>query len=35
VADGPWYFNLIQSGADVSGMRNRLLFGEALCAEAA
>jgi nitrite reductase (NADH) large subunit len=35
VADGPWYFNLIQSGADVSGIRNRLLFGEALCAEAA
>jgi nitrite reductase (NADH) large subunit len=35
VADGPWYFNLIQNGVDVSGIRNRLLFGEALCAEAA
>ncbi|MFP5393477.1 MAG: NAD(P)/FAD-dependent oxidoreductase [Gammaproteobacteria bacterium] len=35
VQDGPWYFNLIQNRTDISGMRNRLLFGEALCAEAA
>ena len=35
VADGPWYFNLIQNRTDISAMRNRLLFGEALCAEAA
>ena len=32
VGDGPWYFDLIQRGADVSGMRDRLLFGQALCA---
>lgn len=31
VADGPWYFDLIQRGADVSGFRDRLLFGPALC----
>jgi nitrite reductase (NADH) large subunit len=31
VADGPWYFDLIQRGADVSGIRDRLLFGPALC----
>ncbi len=31
VADGPWYFDLIQSGADVSAIRDRLLFGPALC----
>jgi nitrite reductase (NADH) large subunit len=31
VADGPWYFDLIQRGADVSGYRDRLLFGPALC----
>jgi len=35
VQDGPWYFNLIESRADISAIRNRLLFGEALCAEAA
>lgn len=31
VANGPWYFDLIQRGADVSGFRDRLLFGPALC----
>jgi nitrite reductase (NADH) large subunit len=34
VGDGPWYFDLIQRGADVSSFRDRLLFGEALCAPA-
>jgi nitrite reductase (NADH) large subunit len=32
VQDGPWYFDLIQSGADISSIRNQLLFGPALCA---
>ncbi|WP_288380400.1 NAD(P)/FAD-dependent oxidoreductase [uncultured Massilia sp.] len=31
VADGPWYFDLIQQGRDISGIRDRLLFGPALC----
>jgi len=31
VADGPWYFDLIQQGLDVSALRERLLFGPALC----
>jgi nitrite reductase (NADH) large subunit len=31
VADGPWYFDLIQRGTDVSAIRDRLLFGPALC----
>ena len=31
VADGPWYFDLIQRGTDVSGIRDRLLFGPTLC----
>ncbi|MFC5476831.1 NAD(P)/FAD-dependent oxidoreductase [Massilia suwonensis] len=31
VGDGPWYFDLIQRGADVSQLRDRLLFGQALC----
>ncbi len=35
VQDGPWYFDLIQNRTDISAMRNRLLFGEALCAQAA
>jgi nitrite reductase (NADH) large subunit len=35
VQDGPWYFGLIQDRTDISSMRNRLLFGEALCAQAA
>lgn len=35
VQDGPWYFDLIQSGADISAMRQHLLFGKALCVKAA
>ena len=35
VADGPWYFDLIQKRTDISGMRDRLLFGQALCTQAA
>ena len=31
VADGPWYFDLIQRGTDVSSIRDRLLFGPGLC----
>lgn len=31
VRDGPWYFELIQSGAPVSAWRSRLLFGKAQC----
>ncbi len=31
VADGPWYFDLIQEGRDVSGMRTRLMFGRQFC----
>lgn len=34
VQDGPWYFNLIQNRTDISAMRSRLLFGEALCSAA-
>jgi nitrite reductase (NADH) large subunit len=35
VQDGPWYFDLIQNRTDISSMRSHLLFGEALCAQAA
>lgn len=35
VTDGPWYFDLIQKRTDISGMRDRLLFGQALCMQAA
>jgi nitrite reductase (NADH) large subunit len=35
VQDGPWYFDLIQEGADISSIRSQLLFGPALCAQAA
>ncbi|MGO4326021.1 NAD(P)/FAD-dependent oxidoreductase [Cupriavidus sp. 2TAF22] len=31
VQDGPWYFDLIQSGEPVGAMRQRLLFGRAQC----
>lgn len=31
VSDGPWYFDLIQRGTDVSNIRDRLLFGPSLC----
>ncbi|MFK3738167.1 NAD(P)/FAD-dependent oxidoreductase [Massilia sp. TN1-12] len=34
VADGPWYFDLIQRRTDISSMRDQLLFGQA-CASAA
>ena len=32
IADGGFYFELIQSGADVAAMRHNLLFGRAHCA---
>jgi len=32
VADGPWYFDLIQKGTDISSIRDRLLFGQAQAA---
>jgi nitrite reductase (NADH) large subunit len=35
VRDGPWYFDLIQKRTDISSVRHQLLFGEALCAQAA
>jgi nitrite reductase (NADH) large subunit len=35
VQDGPWYFDLIQEVADISSIRSQLLFGPALCAQAA
>lgn len=35
VQDGPWYFSMIQDRTDISALRSRLLFGEALCAQAA
>ncbi|KAF7961531.1 hypothetical protein AWV80_32330 [Cupriavidus sp. UYMU48A] len=31
VQDGPWYFDLIQQGAPVAALRQRLLFGQAQC----
>ncbi|WP_019450063.1 FAD-dependent oxidoreductase [Cupriavidus sp. BIS7] len=31
VKDGPWYFDLIQTGQPVGGLRQRLLFGQAQC----
>ena len=31
VADGPWYFDLIQRQAPIAAIRERLLFGRALC----
>ncbi|WDZ94528.1 FAD-dependent oxidoreductase [Herbaspirillum sp. WKF16] len=35
VKDGPWYFELIQAGRDISGFRRELPFGEAMCQKAA
>ncbi|UGQ45861.1 NAD(P)/FAD-dependent oxidoreductase [Massilia endophytica] len=29
VQDGPWYFDMIQKGADISAIRHQLLFGKA------
>lgn len=34
VQDGPWYFELIQTQADISAMRSRIMFGRAYCAPA-
>ncbi len=31
VADGPWYFELMQKNADISALRQKLLFGKAYC----
>ncbi|MCA1326021.1 NAD(P)/FAD-dependent oxidoreductase [Herbaspirillum sp. alder98] len=31
VKDGPWYFELIQSGRDISAWRRELPFGQAMC----
>lgn len=33
--DGPWYLDLIRQGTNIAGMRDHLLFGEALCVQAA
>jgi len=35
VADGPWYFDLIQKRTNIASLRDGLLFGQAHCAEAA
>jgi nitrite reductase (NADH) large subunit len=35
VQDGPWYFDLIQQRRDISQLRSHLLFGQALCGQAA
>jgi len=35
VQDGPWYFDLIQKRTDIGTIRHHLLFGQALCAQAA
>jgi nitrite reductase (NADH) large subunit len=35
VKDGPWYFGLIQNSTDITSIRQTLLFGEALSAQAA
>ncbi|PFH09893.1 nitrite reductase (NADH) large subunit [Collimonas sp. PA-H2] len=35
VKDGPWYFEMIQNKTDISALRSQLLFGQALCAQAA
>ncbi|WP_338015447.1 NAD(P)/FAD-dependent oxidoreductase [Dyella acidiphila] len=31
VRDGGWYFELIEQGADIAGIRDRLLFGRQYC----
>jgi len=33
VKDGPWYFDLIQKGGDISAIRHQLLFGQAICSQ--
>jgi nitrite reductase (NADH) large subunit len=35
VADGPWYFDLIQKRTNIASLRDGLLFGQAHCAQAA
>jgi nitrite reductase (NADH) large subunit len=35
VADGPWYFDLIQNGTNIAPFRDHILFGQALCMQAA
>jgi nitrite reductase (NADH) large subunit len=35
VADGPWYFDLIQNCTDIAPFRDGLLFGQATCMQAA
>jgi len=35
VADGPWYFDLIQQRTNIAPLRDQLLFGQAHCAQAA
>jgi nitrite reductase (NADH) large subunit len=35
VADGPWYFELIQQRSDIAAIRNHLLFGQAQALAAA
>jgi nitrite reductase (NADH) large subunit len=34
VADGPWFLKLMQSGEDISAMRELLVFGQAFCVPA-
>ncbi|RRJ83976.1 NAD(P)/FAD-dependent oxidoreductase [Aestuariirhabdus litorea] len=31
VADGPWYFELMRTGQDLSALRAQLIFGQACC----
>jgi nitrite reductase (NADH) large subunit len=31
ISDGPWYFELMQKGTDISALRQKLLFGQAYC----
>jgi nitrite reductase (NADH) large subunit len=35
VVDGPWYFDLIQQRTNIAAFRDRILFGQAHCAQAA
>jgi nitrite reductase (NADH) large subunit len=35
VADGPWYFDLIQKRTNIASFRDQLLFGQAHCMQAA
>ena len=34
-ADGPWFFDLLRQGRDISPIRDTLIFGEAACVEEA